>query len=146
MNNGLDSNMFAPLFRRIEEVDREVQRLAGIVQPKGALDAMRAAAEAFVSEAAQRPEGLSLDLADAFKGLVLEAAARRHAGFASGSLPPDAVPHAFRLLGKGTTVDSRNHRTAWAREAMRVEGLLDALATNGPPRLGAAETPEEANP
>jgi hypothetical protein len=83
---------------------------------------MRQAAVAFVEEA-ERLEGqgqgqtLDLDLADAFRGVVLGTAVQRQGG-------RDA---AFRLLGKGAQVQARNHHKMLRRELEKVDALCRAL-------------------
>jgi len=83
------------------------------------IELMEQAAEAFVTEAeraARRGKKLDMDLADAFKGFVIEAAKRR--------LGPDereALRRAFILLGKESTVESRNHSAVYRREVEKLE-------------------------
>ncbi len=78
---------------------------------------MRAAAKAFVTESRRRGEPLDLDLADAFKGMVLATA-----------LEDDADrDRVFERLGKGSLVKGRNHHKVLRRELERVEALHQAL-------------------
>jgi DNA-binding NtrC family response regulator len=75
------------------------------------------AARAFVDEAAQRHRmgiPLSLELTDAFRGMVLGAAVQR-----SGSRD-----EAFLLVCQEALVKNRNHHRALRRELMRVRELL----------------------
>jgi DNA-binding NtrC family response regulator len=75
------------------------------------------AALAFAHEAERRRGGgapLALEMADAFRGMVLCAAAQQ-AGDRDG---------AFALLGQEPLVKSRNHHRAWRREVARVRDLV----------------------
>lgn len=83
------------------------------------VDAMVAAAAAFVAEAEKR--GMDLDLADAFKGFVLGAAAEKAGG----------VDEAFKLLGRERLVASRNHHKVMKREMERVDALCEAIGERG---------------
>jgi DNA-binding NtrC family response regulator len=74
------------------------------------------AAQGFVLAASQRG-GLDLDLADAFKGFVLGAAA----------VQLGSREDAFRLLGRGALVESRNQYKTLKRELEKVEALYRAL-------------------
>lgn len=88
------------------------------------LESLRAAASAFVDEAArleERGQPLDLDLCDAFRGIVLGAAVER-----TGSR--DA---AFRLLGRAQQVQSRNHHKMLRRELEKVQALCKALGEEG---------------
>lgn len=95
-----------------------------------AFASIQRAAEAFVEAAERRAaeggagggEGLSLDLADGFRGVVLGTAARR-----AGSKEA-----AFRLLGKESVVQNRNHQKAFRREVEKVSALAEALGHEGP--------------
>jgi DNA-binding NtrC family response regulator len=84
------------------------------------VDALVAAAAAFVGEAEARGgrEPLDLDLADCFKGFVLGVAAEKLGGNRD---------EAFRLLGREKLVGSRNHHKVLKREIERVQALCDAL-------------------
>jgi transcriptional regulator with AAA-type ATPase domain len=75
------------------------------------------AAQSFVRAASQREGGLDLDLADAFKGFLLGAAVEK-----LGSRDD-----AFRLLGRGALVESRNQHKTLKRELEKVEALYRAL-------------------
>ena len=84
------------------------------------LDALVAAAAAFVAEVESRGQGagMDLDLADAFKGFVL--------GVATEKLGGDR-DQAFRLLGREALLAGRNHHKVYKRELERVEALCVAL-------------------
>lgn len=103
------------------ELQREIAR-RGDGERVPLLASMREAAEAFVDHAerraAQGEPPINLDLALAFKGLVLEAATRRKMG---------DVRQAFLLLGKEATVKDRNHRAVSDREGQRVAALEAAV-------------------
>ncbi|MEZ4294102.1 MAG: sigma 54-interacting transcriptional regulator [Polyangiaceae bacterium] len=98
---------------------------------------LRAAALAFVTEAERRDEGLSLDLADAFRGIVLGTAAQKLSG-------RDA---ALSLLGMGGFVKSRNQHKIVKREVERVRELAAALGGDAARALsdltGAAQSKDE---
>jgi hypothetical protein len=64
-----------------------------------------------------------MDLADSFKGLVIEAAKRRWSPD-----DKDAVKKAFLLLGKEATVKSRNHWATYEREFDKVQELRRILS------------------
>lgn len=101
------------------------------------LEVLQLAAEAFVAEAEQargRGTPLDLDLVDALRGLVLAAAAER-----LGS-----KEEAFRLVGKGSMVQNRNHGKAFRKELERVEGLWRALGQPLAARLQALLPPDES--
>lgn len=126
---------------RVEHIGRALQ-YEGKGSPRTLLDQLGLAAEAFVAEAERCTETgvrLDMDLADAFKGLVIEAAKRRWA-----SEDKDGVKKAFLLLGKEATVKSRNHWAAYEREMDKVVELrrvlgaqssLPAQGTTAPPRV-----------
>jgi DNA-binding NtrC family response regulator len=78
------------------------------------------AAQGFVLAAEERG-GLDAELCDAFRGLVMGAAVQK-----LGSRED-----AFRLLGRGALVDSRNHHRVLKRELVKVEALYDALGQKG---------------
>ncbi|MEZ4298078.1 MAG: sigma 54-interacting transcriptional regulator [Polyangiaceae bacterium] len=108
---------------RAEHVERAL-RYEGSVPLAGLLEHMKRVAEMFVSEAENRFSAetpLDLDLCDAFKGLVLDAAAARWPD------DKDAVKKAFILLGKEPVVKSRNHWAHHEREMKVVEKLRAAL-------------------
>jgi DNA-binding NtrC family response regulator len=91
------------------------------------VDALVAAAAAFVREAERRASTgapLDVDLADAFKGLVLGVAVEKLGGDRD---------QAFKLLGREKLVAARNHHKLLKRELERVEALCSAL--------GLRETP-----
>jgi DNA-binding NtrC family response regulator len=99
-------------------------------EPGGLLASLWRAARAFVDEV-ERTESsasrLSLDLADAFRGLVLCAAIERRRG-------RDA---AFLLLDQQALLRNRNHHRVLRRELERVRALLDAVPGNVDPALSA---------
>jgi len=87
---------------------------------------MLQAADAFVMEAeaiAERGgDKLDMDHAEAFKGLVIEAAKRR-----IGGDEREALKRAFILLAKESTVDGRNHQAVYKREMDKVAAAKAAL-------------------
>jgi DNA-binding NtrC family response regulator len=96
------------------------------------LDQIRRAAAAFVREAERRENNgapLALDLADAFRGFVLKAAVDRLGD----------RDDAFRLLGHGNLVKSRNHHKVLKRELERVRELLVVLGEDPDPALSELE-------
>jgi DNA-binding NtrC family response regulator len=104
---------------------RHVERALAYEEGGAAAGAVAAhlwrAALAFVGEAARREGGaaaaLSLDLADAFRGMVLGAAVRRKGN----------RDDAFSMLGQQPLLKNRNHHRAYRRELDRVRDLLRAL-------------------
>jgi transcriptional regulator with AAA-type ATPase domain len=96
-------------------------------------EALRAAAQAFVAEARKRNAPLDLDLADAFRGLVLGMAIRQ-VGRDEG----------FRLLGRESLVKNRNHHKALKRELEKVEALYKALGEDASPFSDLLESDEAA--
>lgn len=110
---------------RAEHIERALQ-YEGKGSPRTLLDHLDSAAEAFVAEAERRTETgirLDMDLADSFKGLVIEAAKRRWS-----PEDKDAVKKAFLLLGKEATVKSRNHWATYEREFEKVQELRRILS------------------
>ncbi|MFO0587920.1 MAG: sigma 54-interacting transcriptional regulator [Polyangiaceae bacterium] len=110
---------------RAEHIERALQ-YEGKGSPRTLLDYLDMAAEAFVAEAERRTETgirLDMDLADSFKGLVIEAAKRRWS-----PEDKDGVKKAFLLLGKEATVKSRNHWATYEREFEKVQELKRVLA------------------
>ena len=96
----------------------------------GLVAALWRVAGAFVDEAARREASgvrLPLDLADAFRGLVLCAAIERRRGL-------DA---AFVLLDQASLLKSRNHHRVLRRELERVRALLEAVPGEVDPALSA---------
>jgi DNA-binding NtrC family response regulator len=86
----------------------------------GLVATMWHAARAFVDEAERREASgvrLSLDLADAFRGLVLCAAIARRRDRET----------AFVLLDQASLLRSRNHHRVLLRELERVRGLIEAV-------------------
>lgn len=109
---------------RAEHIERALQ-YEGRGSPRTLLDHLDVAAEAFVAEAERRTETgvrLDMDLADSFKGLVIEAAKRRWS-----PEDKDGVKKAFLLLGKEATVKSRNHWATYEREFDKVQELRRVL-------------------
>jgi hypothetical protein len=105
--------------------EKHVARALDYEQTPGAKplpEALRAAAQAFVAEARKRNAPLDLDLADAFRGLVLGMAIRQ-VGRDEG----------FRLLGRESLVKNRNHHKALKRELEKVESLYRALGEDTSP-------------
>jgi DNA-binding NtrC family response regulator len=102
---------------------RHVERALGYDGASDAaplVDLLRRAASAFVSEAERRDRAgapISLDLADAFRGIVLGAAVQRLGD-------RDA---AFRVLGQPHLVKNRNHHRALRRELRRAAELVATL-------------------
>jgi transcriptional regulator with PAS, ATPase and Fis domain len=94
------------------------------------------AARAFVDEAERREASavrLSLDLSDAFRGLVLCAAIERRGGLDAG----------FVLLDQASQLRSRNHHRLLRRELERVHALIQALPGDVDPALAAlVENPD----
>jgi DNA-binding NtrC family response regulator len=90
--------------------------LEGARQDGGVVGLMEKAAAALASRARQGPE-LDLDLADAFKGLLLAAAVEAAGG----------RDEAFKALGREALVRNRNHHKVLKRELERVEALCRAL-------------------
>jgi DNA-binding NtrC family response regulator len=84
------------------------------------IDALLAAAVAFVAEAEHRGPSapLDLDLAQSFTGFVLGVATQKLAGNRD---------KAFRLLGREKLVSNRNHHKMLKRELEKVESLCVAL-------------------
>jgi hypothetical protein len=96
----------------------------------GLVSSLWRVARAFVDEVEHRESSanrLPLDLADAFRGLVLCAAIERRRD-------RDA---AFVLLDQAALLRSRNHHRVLRRELERVRGLLDAVPGNVDPALSA---------
>ncbi|MGA2450617.1 MAG: sigma 54-interacting transcriptional regulator [Polyangiaceae bacterium] len=91
-------------------------------------DVLVAAATSFVDEAVRRgPGALDLDLADAFKGFVLGAAAERYAG---------GREETFALFGRDKLAKSRNHHKVLRREMDRVERFCRAIGESRIPFSG----------
>jgi hypothetical protein len=88
------------------------------------------AARAFVDDAERRESSAArppLDLADAFRGLVLCAAIDRRGGLDAGLL----------LLDHASLLRSRNHHRVLRRELERVRALIAAVPGDVDPALGA---------
>jgi DNA-binding NtrC family response regulator len=113
--------------RELSIEERHVERALGYerLESTDSLPALLArTADAFVREAerrAEKGETLDLDHSEALRGCVLGTAARK-----LGS--PEA---AFRLLGKGATVDHRNHRKIFRREMEKLSAFYRALGQDG---------------
>ncbi len=104
-----------------EHVRRAMAYDGGTEHEPSLLDALVAAAAAFVAEAQKRAGSgapLDLDLADCFKGFVLGVAAEKLGGDRD---------EAFRLLGREKLLSGRNHHKVLRRELERVEALCAAL-------------------
>ena len=76
-----------------------------------------------------------MDLADAFKGVVIDAAKRRCA-----SDEKEGLRRAFILLGKESMVVSRNHGAQWKREEEKMLMARKTLDDVEPESSGAAPT------
>jgi DNA-binding NtrC family response regulator len=102
------------------------------------LEQLQQAARAFVREAERRRgsggHALPLDVTDAFRGLVLEAAVER-----LGSRE-----EAFYLFGKGNLVKSRNHHKVLRGELDKVAELCSALGKDAAGPRG--EGPDSGEP
>jgi hypothetical protein len=90
--------------------------LEGARQESGVVGLMERAAAAMVARARQGSE-VDMDLADAFKGLLLAAAVDAAGG----------RDEAFKALGREALVRNRNHHKVLKRELERVEALCRAL-------------------
>jgi hypothetical protein len=95
-------------------------------QAAGPVAAMWRAARAFVDEA-ERRGGLSLELADAFRGMVIGAAIDRR----------EELDAAFVLLEQASLLRGRNHHKVLRRELERVRALIDAAPSEVDPALAA---------
>lgn len=94
------------------------------------VDRLMQAAHALVREASKRVDGaapLSLDVTDAFRGLVLAAAVQQLA----------SREGAFQLFGQAQLVRSRNHHRALRRELVRVREFFRTLGVPLDPELEA---------
>jgi hypothetical protein len=99
-------------------------------EPGALFEQLWRAAGAFVQEAERRGTSagpLSLDMADAFRGLVLAAAVQRR-----------GRDEAFVLLGQQQLLKNRNHHRALKRELLRVRELLRMVGGDVDPALAAA--------
>lgn len=114
---------------RAGHIDRALMYEGGGT-PSSMLDQLERAAEAFVIEAERRAESgeqkLDMDVADALKGLVIEAAKRRF-----GLDEKEALRRAFLLLGKEATVERRNHWAVYKREMERLREARRILGGRG---------------
>ena len=109
-------------------LDADVMKRAllyeGAAETRSFAELLQAAAAAFVAEAERRKgTPLDLDLTDAFRGVVLGLAAQK-----LGS-----VEEAFKLLGKASLVQHRNHMKALRKELSKVDRLYE--------EVGAAPSP-----
>jgi len=100
--------------------------LEGARQEGGVVGLMERAAAALAARARQGPE-LDMDLADAFKGLLLAAAVEALGG----------RDEAFKALGREALVRNRNHHKVLKRELERVEALCRALGEPVPQAVTA---------
>ena len=108
--------------REIVMTEAEIEMALAYEDPRGRVstaDAMRDAARRFVMEAdlVRDTKMLNLDLADAFKGLVL-AVANEKLG---------SKDEAYRLLGKESLLANRNHHKPFRKEIEKVQDLYAAL-------------------
>ncbi len=98
--------------------------------PNTTWEHLERAADAFVAEAERRVVAgeakLDMDVSDAFKALVIEAARRRLGGDEN-----ESTRRAFMLLGKETTVESRNHGAFFKRELEKLEKARKAFGMGG---------------
>jgi DNA-binding NtrC family response regulator len=102
----------------------------GDAEPSALVKLLWRAALSFVSEAERRRGGsapLSLEVTDAFRGMVLGAAVQR-----TGNRDD-----AFTLLGQEPLLKNRNHHRALRRELSRVREVLDLLGGDADPDLQA---------
>jgi DNA-binding NtrC family response regulator len=108
------------------------------VEPSALVEQLWRAAHTFVHEAERRRRGdapLPLELADAFRGLVLGAALQQ-TGSRDG---------AFVVLGQEPLLKNRNHHRALHRELSRVRELLRLLGSDVDPELQAVlDTDDES--
>jgi DNA-binding NtrC family response regulator len=86
------------------------------------LTTLRAAADAFIQEAQRANTPWDLDLADAFKGLVLGSAVQKL-----------GLEGALRLLDREPLLRSRNHHRLFKRELERLEALAKTLQLESVP-------------
>lgn len=125
---------FDMLRAMIKSVDAEAERLGALMLSDKLLPALERAAEAWASENERRADAgeplLSLDLASAFAGLVLEASVRRQR---TGS-PGDKLRAAFVLNDKAGVVKGRNHTATFDRLEEYTKKLREALAVQAPAR------------
>ncbi|MEZ4299260.1 MAG: sigma 54-interacting transcriptional regulator [Polyangiaceae bacterium] len=109
----------------------------GGAEPNALLERMHQAAVAFVLEAERRQEAgmplLDLDLADAMRGLILGAASEKLGN----------KEDAFRLVGKDSTVQSRNQQKILRRELEKVEALYREMGREGGSPFRALLGPDE---
>jgi hypothetical protein len=112
---------------------RHVEQALGYEQrpeARGLVTTLWRAARAYVDEAERREASgtrLSLDLVDAFRGLVLCAAIERRGD-------RDA---AFALLDQAALLKGRNHHRVLRRELERVRALLEAAPGDVDPAVAA---------
>ena len=103
----------------------------GDAEPSALIKQLWRAAHTFVREAERRRGGaaaLALDLAEAFRGMVLGAAVQHTAN----------RDDAFVLLGQEPLLKNRNHHRALRRELARVRELVRVLGGDVDPELQAA--------
>jgi DNA-binding NtrC family response regulator len=98
----------------------------GDSEPNSLAGLLWRSARAFVEEAIRRRHGgapLTLDLVEAFRGMVLCAAVQQIGG----------RDQAFALLGREPMLKNRNHHRAFRRELQRVRELLRELGSTPDP-------------
>lgn len=108
-------------------VDRALD-FDGEVEPCALVRLLWRAARTVVEEASRREHGapLSLELIEAFRGMVLGAAVQQR-----------GRDGAFALLGQRSLLKNRNHHRALRRELERVRELVDAIGGAVDPDLAA---------
>jgi DNA-binding NtrC family response regulator len=123
-----------PAVLRLEHVERALLHEGGDASGGAApslLAHLERLAEAFVDDAerrkAQGKPSLDLDLTDALKGFVLEAAKRR-----GGPDEREAIRSAFVLLGKEAKVTARNHGAAYKHESDKAKEVRRILENDDP--------------
>ena len=114
------TELSASLVMRARHVERALA-FEGDAEARPVLDLLHATASAFVMAAERRGEDapLDLDLADALRGFVLAAATQKKNG---------SLEEAFRLFGRASIVQHRNHVKAFRKELSRVDAVYEAFA------------------
>jgi len=109
--------------------EKEVSAALGLEggRPEGGVVALMERAAAALAAKAQKGPELDLDLADAFKGLLLASAVEAAGG----------RDEAFKALGREALVRNRNHHKVLRRELERVEALCRALGEPVPAAVAA---------
>jgi len=117
-----------------EDEVRKALEYEGSGESSSVWDHLERAAEAFVLEAEARVASgaakLDVDVAEALKGLIIEAARRR-----LGGDEKESVRRAFVLLGKEATVESRNHAAYHRRELDKIDEARRAFGLPPLPAL-----------